>query len=431
MWVWCNRARAPWVVFGVCAVVYTAMLGARVRWTAANNPFGSHYVHLANSYLHGQLHVVGNQPLGIDDESFFDGKWQISFPPFPAVLLVPFVAVGGLHTPAALLWALLAAVAPALLYVLLRSLRESGDSVTDETFDRWLVAAYAFGSPLFFTAVQGTVWFAAHAVGSVLMVGFLYGVIRLRTMWGAGLALGLCFMTRPTTLVAGVLVLLELVRAWRLPSDSTPSQPRGGEWVRWIRPAAQFAAPMVVVVVVTLWMNWVRFHHPLEFGHKFLQVRWQHRIERWGLFDYHYLAKNLAVFWTSLPWWTSEPPYVRVTTHGIALWVACPYLLWLLWPRRLTPLAVGCYIAAGAVAVYDWLYQNTGWEQFTYRFSLDYFPILMVLVAVTHTTGFKRRRLAMMVAMVWAIGINTFGAVTFNRADRWYERDPSLLFQPD
>ena len=58
----------------------------------------------------------------------FGDRWYVSFPPFPAVVLVPFVAVWGTHVWDRLIWAILAGLAPALTYVFLRRLRETGRS---------------------------------------------------------------------------------------------------------------------------------------------------------------------------------------------------------------------------------------------------------------------------------------------------------------
>ena len=57
------------------------------------------------------------------------------------------------------------------------------------------------------------------------------------------------------------------------------------------------------------------------------------------------------------------------------------------------------------------LYQNTGWEQFGFRFVLDFLPYLIVLLALARwplSRWFKG-------AVVVGILVNAFGAVTFQR----------------
>src|SRR5262249_19887641 len=133
--------------------------------------------------------------------------------------------------------------------------------------------------------------------------------------------------------------------------------------VRWpvaLRSIALFFVPVAAIVLVGMWMNQARWENPFDFGgHRYLMIRGRSRIERWGLFSYHYLAKNLAVFLASLPWLTVRAPHFIISRHGLALWVTTPNLLWVLWPKRVDTAALHLMIAAGAVAIWDLLYQNS------------------------------------------------------------------------
>jgi hypothetical protein len=178
-----------------------------------------------------------------------------------------------------------------------------------------------------------------------------------------------------------------------------------------------------------MWMNAARFGDPFEFGHSHLNIRWRSRIDTWGLFNYHFLSKNLAVFLAALPWLSATPPYLKLGRHGLALWVTTPQLLLVLWPKRssLTMTALG--IAAAAVALANLLYQNSGWVQFGYRFGLDYAIALFALLALGGRRFGKRFHLL----LLWAVAVNLFGAITFDRVLRFYDSDPTqqVIFQPD
>jgi hypothetical protein len=58
-----------------------------------------------------------------------------------------------------------------------------------------------------------------------------------------------------------------------------------------------------------------------------------------------------------------------------------PALL-LLWPRERNPLHRALWLTVATVAVPTFFYQNSGWVQFGYRFSLDFLPFSLVLVAI-------------------------------------------------
>ncbi len=457
------RWRTPLVVYVIAAGVYLAVSGPRLLRPSPDN----HFVHLATSFMHGQLGVMDNRPPGNNDWACYDESsdeicpwsawpppwghgaegdqhWYISFPPLPAILIMPAVAIWGLDTRDTIFWALLAGLSPTFLYVLLRTLRESKRSDRTEVDDLLLTTLYAFGTVFFFVAVQGTVWFAANVVTSALVPLLVLASLGGKRPLLMGLAMAALFLTRPNTAPLVIIPLVEILAAHRrkdapeIPSlDDRGPLPRFVAWLRgtdW-RPAllslAILAAPVLIAGGVAMWMNEARFGRPTEFGHRFLMINWRGRIERWGLFSYHYLGKNLGVFFGSLPWLTTREPHVLVSRHGLALWFTTPALLLALWPKRAIDYRMRAYFAAaGVVAVLDLMYQNSGWIQFGYRFATDYLIVLFALIALG---GRKIRGPGFILALVFAIAVNLFGAITFDRAWQFYDDDATQdrLFQPD
>jgi hypothetical protein len=425
-----RRAGLPAAIFLLCAGLYVATLGSRVRGTSDN----AHFVYLAQSFLHGKLSLLGDRAPGDNDWASFHGHWYVSFPPFPALVIAPLVALFGTAVWDRLFWALFSGLAPALLYVLLRRLRETGRSERSVREDLVLTLLFAFGSPFYYTAVQGTVWFAAHVVACSLVALYLLWSVDARRPLLAGTALGLAFMTRPPTLLLGLFFAFEALNAARRHGASEPPQRlsellRGIDARRAARTLALFALPLAVTLGLAMWMNVARFGDPFEFGHSHLAIRWRSRIDTWGLFNYHFLSKNLAVFLTALPWLSATPPYLKLSRHGLALWVTTPQLLLVLWPKRSSPSMIALSIAAAAVALANLLYQNSGWVQFGYRFGLDYAIALFVLLAL----GGRRFGTGFHLLLLWAIAVNLFGAITFDRVPRFYDSDPTqqVIFQPD
>ncbi|MGF1464753.1 MAG: hypothetical protein ACFCGT_01345, partial [Sandaracinaceae bacterium] len=228
-------------------------------------------------------------------------------------------------------------------------------------------------------------------------------------------------------------------------SDTAPDEagplseglfPRLARWlrpVRWrstIRPVLTFFAPILACGGLAMAHNLARVGDPFSFGHRYLVIRWTNRIRKWGLFHYHYLPRNLGVVVASLPWLSRDYPYlVKVSRHGLALWLTSPNLLWALFPRTASPLFIGLAIPTAIVFLIDLLYQNTGWVQFGYRFSLDFMPAAIVLLALS------KRRLGgvFALALAFAVALNLAGALSFNRAAPLYDDDPTQnrIFQPD
>jgi hypothetical protein len=424
----------------LCSGVYCVTAADRLFRPSPNN----HYVVLANAWLEGRLDI-GSDPPGTNDWACFDTiergpcppgryafagddaeryRWYVSFPPLPAVLLLPAVAIFGSSTLDALLWVIFAGLAPALFFVLLRWLRESGRSDRSQRDDLILTSLLAVGSVYYFVAVQGTVWFAAHVVAVSMICLYLLFSFGARRPMAAGTALGLAFLCRPATLFLGVFFVLQAFSAAREASRTQPvstAQP--------FRALGWFALPLGALVAAAMWHNDARFSDPFEFGHRFLQIRWRSRIETWGLFSTHYLPRNLTVFFLSVPWLLSSSPFVQITRHGLALWFTTPNLFWSLWAKRLDVTILALWAAVLPTALCTLSYQNTGWVQFGYRFALDYLPLLFVIIAL----GGRRFGRAFIACAVFSILVNTFGAVTFDRFPQFYDTDLTqrVIFQPD
>ncbi|MEZ4227450.1 MAG: hypothetical protein R3B13_41310 [Polyangiaceae bacterium] len=431
-----GRSRRIALALLVYAVATGIYFGVTARQTLSfHTPF-NHFALLAEAWLKGHLDLGGPPPPYAQNNDFaaFENKWFITFPAFPAVLLLPLVKFAGsadnVQDGQFFVW--LGGIGPAVLFLVLEKMRRMSVGPSSVRHSLVLTAGFAFGTVYFFTVPQGTVWFAAHVVGVALCALYVLFALDAERPLLAGLMLGFGFATRSPLLFAAPLFLLEALRVSRKP-DADGAAWRGLDFRALVRRLALFAAPVVAVVALMMWHNWARFHDPFDFGYRYLTVAWQGRMQKWGLFSYHYLGRNLAVVLTSLPWRLPPPSPVpfQVSHHGLALWLTTPLYLWLLWPRRITRVHLALWLSVAAVAVPTLFYQNTGWMQFGYRFSNDYAILLFCLFAA----GGYRMRTLFWVCLLWSIAVNAFGAVSFARPAmaKYYHSDPSqrILHQPD
>ncbi len=415
-----RRGTVALALYALVTLVY-AVSCSRELFTV-HTPY-NHYALLAEAWLHGRLDLGGPPPAyaGGNDFAVLGDRYYVSFPPFPAVLIAPLVQLAGSaeRVRDGQFFLAFAGVGPAVLFLALEKLSASRRSRRTQAENVALSLLFALGSVYWFSAVQGTVWFAAHVVGVALACIYLYCALDAAHPLAAGLALGLGFATRTPLGFALPLFLCEALRAGR-------SDPRA-----LARRLALFAAPAALVLAALLWHNHARFGDATEFGHRYLHIAWRARIEKWGLFSYHYLPRNLAVVLTSLPYAHVQGAPFQINLHGLALWVTTPIYAWALWPRRTPPLFWALAATASAVALPSLFYQNTGWIQFGYRFSNDFAPFLFAMIAVSG----RRFGVPFYALGAAAIAVNGFGAVTFQRAgfERFYflERTQRVLHQPD
>lgn len=434
-------------IYLACGVVFALVAGH--QRLAEHTPF-NHYAHLAYAWLHGRQDLVNGPPGYAQGNDFaqFGGKTYISFPPFPALLMLPMVALAGspenFRDGQFVVW--LAGVGPALLFLVLEKLRRTERSPRTEKQNVALAFVFAFGTVYFFTAVEGTVWFAAHVVGVACLGCYLLCALDAERPFLAGLALACAWTTRPPMMFLAAVFLFEAIRVCckeGLVAEGTLEERIEKTWKRvdkqaFAKKVALFAAPLAASFAIASWMNESRFGNPspLAFGHEYLSVAWHNRMQKWGLAGYHYLSKNLGVMLTVLPWrpppGTHGAPFVQINEHGLALWFTTPLYLWLLYPKKRGFLHDILLIAAVMPMMVDLCYQNSGWRQFGYRFSNDYSMLFFMLLAI----GERPMKTAFAIAAAWGIAWNTFGAVTFDRGgeyDRYYWREgtQTILYQAD
>jgi hypothetical protein len=445
-----HRRWAIAIALYVCCSAAFALVAGRPRLT--EHTAFNHYALQADAWLHGRLDLPGGPPGYTQNNDFaeFGGKTYVSFPPFPAVLMLPLVKVAGspenFQDGQFVIW--LAGLGPALLFLILEKLRTTAQSNRSELESVSFALLFAFGSVYFFTAVQGTVWFAALVVGVALQALYAYFALGAESPVLAGTALACAFLTRPPILLAAPLFALETIRVCSAGSPETGGSLSHRLRTMWARldktKAAQkyfaFAIPILAAFAINSLLNHARYRtwSPFDPGHEYLTVAWRARMMKWGVLSYHYLAKNLGVMLTILPW-LNAPAYgaqtgaapFQINEHGLALWFTTPIYLWLLHPRRVGWVYGAVLTAALLPMAMDLLYQNTGWLQFGYRFSNDYAILLFILLAM----GGRRLGVLFWVAALWGVAWNLFGAVTFDKGpyDRFYYREGSqtILYQPD
>src|SRR6478609_8970497 len=236
------ESRRALVIAATIYAVVTALLFAttapeRLR---VHTPY-NHFALLADAWMHGRLDLGGPPPAytGNNDFASFGGRWFVSFPPFPALLIAPFVKLAGGADRIAdgRFFACFGGVAPALLFLTLDKLARAGRTRRTLPENVALALLFAFGTVYWFVAVQGTVWFVAHVVGAALATAYLYCSLDAAHPFAAGLALALGFATRTPLGFAFPFFVIEAHRA-----AAKADAPRA-----ILRHLALFGAPIVAV----------------------------------------------------------------------------------------------------------------------------------------------------------------------------------------
>jgi hypothetical protein len=367
----------------------------------------------------------------------FRTHYHMSFPPVPSVLMMPIIALSDpadidLRDPTKLgindvqFTVFFAALNVMLCFLVLEHLRALGVSGRTRRQNLWLTLAYGFCTNTLWCSILGQVWFTALIIGMTFTWLYIWASADTRHPFLAGLCLLGALGTR-TPLAFSVVFFAYFLF---FPDGKL----RRADWASFLRKAAWFSLPLLTGGALLMWMNYARFLSPFEFGHKYLAQGLRPSTLNYGLFNYHFLSKNLHTAFSLLPRIQPYKPHVLISNHGMSLFLTSPFFLYLL-SYRSGPRPIdrkwlwACTLALACVAIPGFFYQNTGWVQFGFRFSLDYTPYILLLLT------FNRRPLTYTFAALAALGffVNSFGAITFGRQKQYYEEwliDPDTPRQP-
>ena len=293
---------------------------------------------------------------GLPGKRCDETTYYVSFPPGPALVMLPFAGIWGYDTNDVLITLLFGGLNALLLFMLLELLAARGHTLRKRSENVWLTLMFAFGSVAFFVSVRGEVWFTALVMGVTFNLAFMLAALDLKRPLLAGLLLGLGMATR--TPLAFCFVFF----AWQLFFPGGKWQ--RGRWAEVFKTGALFALPVLFVGIGLMVYNHARFGQPFEFGHSLLAGGAGARIRDHGLFNTWYLNGNLAAAFVNLPRLMPDAPYVNISKHGLSLLFTTPALLLLARPRVQAPLGAALWATVLAAALPGFLYQNTGWEQF-------------------------------------------------------------------
>ena len=332
---------------------------------------------LAHSFLEGRLDV--DPPAEPLDLILWEGRYYVPFPPAPALILTPLVALFGRGFNPLWITPLLGLLTGGVLLSLYRRITRSDEISYLLTVGLllgtayWNCVRYAFDTYL------------AH----LLAVGFVS--LALWETWGRqrgwliGLSLGIACASRQLSVF---IIPFVLVALWLRPRNGSP-------WWRRLEPVFTALSVLGLIFFALLWYNWARFGSPFETGYGWvIEDEWYaYRLERWGNFNWRYVPSNfLRMFVMGFAIEFAPPAYMvpRMSPWGTSLTFASPFIFYAGWGRLRGPVGVtgAAWLCVALVLAGVLLHKSAGggWQINGMRYALDFLPLLSVLVA----TGMQR-----------------------------------------
>lgn len=400
-----HRAALSAVLAMVAAMVY---FGSPTFQRDDRRPTG-HFILLADAFAHGRLSIEamadGPIRLGelIPDETA--GRLYCPYPPLPAVLLMPLVLVAGCAVKVEAACRAVSVLNVLLIAICLERLpQRMGRPALSEPSRVMLTLLFAIGAAPWSNAMMAGDWHLAHAVALCALLLALHEYARANRPIVVGLFVGLAMLARPTTAFAGLFFALPLANRSHLAA------------------LAKWAAGPIVAIAILAAYNVARFGSAMDFGYDrmLLTDEGLRLMNAYGQFHPAFIPRNAFWFFLAPPWPSTggTAAWLAYDPRGMSLFFATPAAVFAFAAFRRAAgrrVAIDAAIAAGLCLVPLLAYFNTGYWQFGHRFSMDYLPMLMILVLAG--MGPRPGRLAWGLAAL-SVGIHAWGLVLVERVAR-------------
>jgi len=330
-----------------------------------------HYSHAlqAHTWLQGQLNLH-HYYYHLEIAVFNDMYW-ISFPPFPAVLMLPFVAfIGPYHTPDHF-FALVVS-----LFALMYAYKIAATQLKSRKFAIFFALFLCLGTNYLHVAIWGDVWhFAQNMAFLFMLMSVYYAITPNKNHAVLSLFFLCCAMgCRPLQVIYAPLIVYLLYRRAEVDIPG------------FAKKLPLYGLPALALGAGFLWLNYARFGNIFEFGHNYLPLS---MATPGGQFSSLHMQNHLRIMFFGLPTQLPLLSHIEGRSQAFAFWLASPlvisYAVYLCYTIRnragydkefifvyliLIPVLLGIHLLLISA------HKCTGGRQFGYRYTID---ILVVL----------------------------------------------------
>lgn len=351
-------------------VLVFAIFAGLIIYRAAWFGIDKHFSLLAASFIQGDLFL---NPNNLPDGDYVDyrGKQYLFFGPMPSVLLMPPVMIWGKNFPQMALSIGSLVITYFSVFLISRKLKFTRiDSL-------WLANFFVFGTVLYFVSLINISAYIVQAVGTAFFFLSLVEYFTKRRWLVIGMLVAAAGATRITLFGLAVFYILEIIRL------------RHGQDFNFKRAFILLIIPIIFSASLLGLYNFRRFHSFFDTGYtRNVSVLDKNYLNnKLGYFSPVHIPANLYIMFFAPP----EPlkrdsvefvlkfPYLKANPFGMAILFTSPLFIYLVRTRK-EGYVSSAILGIIVLALPSLTYFGIGFTQFGYRYSLDFLPLVFLIL---------------------------------------------------
>ncbi len=382
--------------FIIVIFMYMFLYSAVMKDPFGHDPFDQ-YTRQAEAWTQGKAYL--NEDLSYLEIAAYNGKYYVSFPPVPSIVMLPLYLIYGIETPNTYIVTIYAVLAYITSYLFLKR-------KTSDLHAVFLAFFFVFGSSALVISMSGDVWFQAQLLAFLFTMLAVYCTTsEKRADWNYALMfLALAVGCRPLNIIYFIpiysMIFIKLRERGMLLNDNksfrTPKE--------YIKLILKYIWVPAVIGGAMMVYNYVRFDSPFVFGHKYLP----NFTNGYGQFGVEYFINNLMCTFR-MPFYEGFS-LVFPRWDGFAFWMCCPFFIYVIIEfvmrkkKAVDWIVIACFFVQFLTILF---HRGMGGYQFGSRYMIDLMPYAVLILY----NGEIKKRTYVYVLAAFGVMINFYGVM--------------------
>ncbi len=352
----------------------------------------------ARAWLNGSTYLEHDYPYL--ELAIYNGKYFVSFPPLPSVILLPFVIIFKDNIPTNLILFIVFIVEVVVIYKILKRYKNN------EFTSILLALAFTIGTNLMSLLIDSGVWFVAQIFNNCLCILAVDAFLKdKKTMVYFYLALAVgC---RPFSAIYMIMFFV-----YYIIKDKDKSI------INRVLNNIKPLYPSIIIAIIYMTYNYIRFDNPIEFGHNYLPefVR-----EEYGQFNLHYLLPNLkSLFFNKI---RIDFNSKNILVYDMPFCFLIANLMFILYiyhsikniikTKKIDLLRLMIFITTIINILFICLHRTLGGWQFGSRYTCDLLPFIFLAIVTYKGKNNQAIKLDIfeIICIIFSIILNVYGTI--------------------
>lgn len=309
----------------------------------------------------------------------------------PAIILTPFVFIFGQNFQQQYLAHIIGAAIVVLTFKLSLTVKN------DYKLAMWSALTISLGSIIWFLSSVGSSWYLGQITACFFLTAALVESLNKKREFLVGVFLGATYLSRPHCILSIFLFIFLLKNR-----------------LKNIKKLVRFFTPMAIFILLDFVYNYLRYQVPWNKGYFLIPGTLSEPWFAKGIVHINYIKEDLKVAFLGLPLFLNHPPYIKPSWAGLAIWITTPAFILGLWSKFKETITKFLWFSVLLIFLVVGAHGGTGFAQFGYRFAVDFYPFLTLLM-IKGVSNQKGPQWYHWIMLVWAIIVNLWGVIWINK----------------